>query len=53
MTFTEQLLRDLADAGGRIVKSGGAPDSVNWPSTCGAQVGKDPEGEGAVRGLVP
>lgn len=36
VTFTEQLLRDLADAGGRIVKSGSGPDSVNWPSRIAA-----------------
>ncbi|MFG2744050.1 hypothetical protein ACGFY0_28840 [Streptomyces chartreusis] len=36
MTFTEQLLQELADAGGRIVKRDGGPDSVNWPSRIAA-----------------
>ncbi|MFF9070097.1 hypothetical protein ACF09E_32570 [Streptomyces sp. NPDC014891] len=32
LTFTEQLLQELEDAGGRIVKSDSGPSSVNWPS---------------------
>lgn len=35
-TFTEQLLQELAQAGGRIVKSGSGPGSVNWPSRIAA-----------------
>ncbi|WP_326590913.1 hypothetical protein [Streptomyces brevispora] len=44
MTFTEQLLQELAEAGGRIVKSGG-PGSANWPSRIAAarRSGKIPE----------
>lgn len=53
VTFTEQLLQELAEAGGRIVKSGG-PGSANWPSRIAAarRSGKIPD-EGAVRALVP
>ncbi|WKX14048.1 hypothetical protein [Streptomyces sp. NL15-2K] len=36
MTFTEHLLQELADAGGRIVKPGTGRDSVNWPSRIAA-----------------
>ncbi|GAA3212501.1 hypothetical protein GCM10020256_11960 [Streptomyces thermocoprophilus] len=36
MTFTEQLLQELANAGGRIVKPGTDRDSVNWPSRIAA-----------------
>lgn len=36
MTFTEQLLQELAEAGGRIVKSGSGPDSERWPSRVAA-----------------
>lgn len=35
-TFTEQLLQELADAGGRIVKSGSGPDLEKWPSRVAA-----------------
>lgn len=36
VTFTEQLLQELANAGGRIVKPGTDRDSVNWPSRIAA-----------------
>nr|WSS65146.1 nucleolar 14 family protein [Streptomyces sp. NBC_01177] len=36
MTFTEQLLQELADAGGRIVKTTTGRDSMNWPSRIAA-----------------
>ncbi|WP_329539361.1 hypothetical protein [Streptomyces sp. NBC_01358] len=36
VTFTEQLLQELADAGGRIVKTATGRDSVNWPSRIAA-----------------
>lgn len=32
VTLTEQLLQELAEAGGRIVKSGRGPDLEKWPS---------------------
>ncbi len=45
VTFTEQLLQELAEAGGRIVKNGSGPDSVNWPSRIAAarRSGRIPE----------
>lgn len=45
VTFTEQLLQELAEAGGRIVKSGSGPDSANWPSRIAAarRSGRIPE----------
>lgn len=45
MTFTEQLLQELADAGGRIVKSGSGPDLEKWPSRVAAarRSGRVPE----------
>ncbi|MFE1687438.1 MULTISPECIES: hypothetical protein [Streptomyces] len=32
MTFTEQLLQELAEAGGRLIKSGSGPELEKWPS---------------------
>ncbi|MGW3151996.1 hypothetical protein ACWDG1_46940 [Streptomyces sp. NPDC001177] len=45
MTFTEQLLQELAEASGRIVKNGSGPDSANWPSRIAAarRSGRIPE----------
>ncbi|NUV82740.1 hypothetical protein [Streptomyces sp. CAI-155] len=45
MRFTEELLQELAEAGGRIVKSGGGPDLEKWPSRLAAarRSGKVPE----------
>ncbi|MFJ4703737.1 hypothetical protein ACIP6I_02585 [Streptomyces anulatus] len=45
MTFTEQLLQELTEAGGRIVKSGSGPDLEKWPSRIAAarRSGKVPE----------
>ncbi|MFF7753116.1 hypothetical protein ACFZCP_28575 [Streptomyces sp. NPDC007971] len=45
MTFTEQLLQELADADGRIVKSGSGPDMEKWPSRVAAarRSGRVPE----------
>ncbi|WP_282697216.1 hypothetical protein [Streptomyces sp. CC208A] len=45
MTFTEQLLQELAQAGGRIVKSGSGPDLEKWPSRVAAarRSGRIPE----------
>ncbi|GAA3177904.1 hypothetical protein GCM10017688_32920 [Streptomyces ramulosus] len=45
VTFTEQLLQELTEAGGRVVKSGGGPGSANWPSRIAAarRSGKIPE----------
>ncbi|WP_327268076.1 hypothetical protein OG233_06990 [Streptomyces sp. NBC_01218] len=36
MTFSEQLLQELAEAGGRIVKSGSGPELEKWPSRVAA-----------------
>lgn len=45
VTFTEQLLQELAEAGGQIVKPGSGPDSEKWPSRIAAarRSGKIPE----------
>ncbi|MGX4693700.1 hypothetical protein [Streptomyces sp. JNUCC 63] len=45
MTFTEQLLQELSEAGGRIVKSGSGPDLEKWPSRVAAarRSGRVPE----------
>ncbi|MFJ8697678.1 hypothetical protein [Streptomyces ardesiacus] len=45
MTLTEQLLQELAKAGGRIVKSGSGPDFEKWPSRVAAarRSGRIPE----------
>ncbi|MFF8292848.1 hypothetical protein ACF068_27000 [Streptomyces sp. NPDC016309] len=45
MTFTEQLLQELAEAGSRIVKSGSGPDLEKWPSRVAAarRSGRVPE----------
>ncbi|MFB7209936.1 hypothetical protein [Streptomyces sp. NPDC056255] len=45
MTFTEQLLQVLAEAGGRIVKSGSGPELEKWPSRVAAarRSGRIPE----------
>ncbi|WP_244375531.1 hypothetical protein [Streptomyces ficellus] len=45
MTFAEQLLQELAEAGGRIVKSGSGPDLEKWPSRVAAarRSGRVPE----------
>ncbi|MFF9494392.1 hypothetical protein [Streptomyces flaveolus] len=45
MTLTEQLLQELAEAGGRIVKSGSGPDLEKWPSRVAAarRSGRIPE----------
>ncbi|MEU3656581.1 hypothetical protein AB0E67_27975 [Streptomyces sp. NPDC032161] len=45
MTFTEQLLQELAEAGCRIVKSGSGPDLEKWPSRVAAarRSGRVPE----------
>ncbi|MER6461717.1 hypothetical protein ABT278_14735 [Streptomyces sp. NPDC001228] len=44
-TFTEQLLQELAEAGGQIVKPGSGPDSEKWPSRIAAarRSGRIPE----------
>ncbi|MFD8575583.1 hypothetical protein ACR3S4_02780 [Streptomyces sp. CH8.1] len=36
MTFSEQLLQELAEAGGRIVKNGSGPELEKWPSRVAA-----------------
>ncbi|MFD4501544.1 hypothetical protein [Streptomyces sp. NPDC058457] len=45
MTFTEQLLQELAEAGGQIVKPGSGPDLEKWPSRIAAarRSGRIPE----------
>ncbi|MFJ1648336.1 hypothetical protein [Streptomyces sp. NPDC088258] len=45
MTFTEQLLQELAEAGGRIVKSGSGPGLEKWPPRVAAarRSGRVPE----------
>ncbi|MEW2154917.1 hypothetical protein AB0950_06405 [Streptomyces sp. NPDC007189] len=45
MTLTEQLLQELAEAGGRIVKSGSGPGLEKWPSRVAAarRSGRVPE----------
>lgn len=45
VTFTEQLLQELAETGGRIVKSGSSPDLEKWPSRVAAarRSGRIPE----------
>ncbi|WP_242434170.1 hypothetical protein [Streptomyces sp. CB01580] len=45
VTFTERLLQELAEAGGRIVKSGSGPDLEKWPSRVAAarRSGRVPE----------
>ncbi|MFI1999605.1 hypothetical protein [Streptomyces sp. NPDC020330] len=45
VTFTVQLLQELAEAGGRIVKSGSGPDLEKWPSRVAAarRSGRVPE----------
>lgn len=45
VTFTEQLLQELAEAGGQIVKPGSGPDSEKWPSRIAAarRSGRIPE----------
>ncbi|WP_306324426.1 hypothetical protein [Streptomyces venezuelae] len=45
MTFSEQLLQELADAGGRIVKSGSGLELEKWPSLVAAarRSGRVPE----------
>lgn len=45
VTFTEQLLQELAEAGGRIVKSGSGPELEKWPSRVAAarRSGRIPE----------
>lgn len=45
VTFTEQLLQELAEAGGRLVKSGSGPDLEKWPSRVAAarRSGRIPE----------
>ncbi|MFH9727074.1 hypothetical protein ACH4M4_29530 [Streptomyces sp. NPDC017254] len=45
MTFTEQLLQELAEARGRIIKSGSGPDLEKWPSCVAAarRSGRIPE----------
>ncbi|MCQ4200836.1 hypothetical protein M4J06_004799 [Streptomyces coelicoflavus] len=45
VTFTEQLLQELAEAGGQIVKPGSGPDLEKWPSRVAAarRSGKIPE----------
>ncbi len=44
-TFTEQLLQELAEAGGRIVKTGSGPELEKWPSRVAAarRSGRIPE----------
>ncbi|WP_229860815.1 hypothetical protein [Streptomyces litmocidini] len=45
MTFTEELLQELAEADGIVVKSGSGPDLEKWPSRVAAarRSGKVPE----------
>ncbi|MFD0076501.1 hypothetical protein ACFVIY_29120 [Streptomyces sp. NPDC127166] len=45
MTFAEQLLQELAEAGGRLVKSGIGPELEKWPSRVAAthRSGRIPE----------
>ncbi|SED95274.1 hypothetical protein SAMN05216533_1012 [Streptomyces sp. Ag109_O5-10] len=45
VTLTEQLLQELAEAGGKIVKSGSGPDLEKWPSRVAAarRSGRIPE----------
>lgn len=45
MTFTEQLLQELAETGGRIVKTGSGPELEKWPSRVAAmrRSGRIPE----------
>jgi hypothetical protein len=45
VTFTEQLLQELAETDGRIVKSGSGPDLEKWPSRVAAarRSGRIPE----------
>ncbi|MFD9611198.1 hypothetical protein ACFWWS_17745 [Streptomyces sp. NPDC059083] len=45
MTLTEQLLQGLAEAGGRIVKTGSGPELEKWPSRVAAarRSGRIPE----------
>lgn len=45
MTFSEQLLQELAEAGGRIVKNGSGPELEKWPSRIAAarRSGRIPE----------
>lgn len=45
VTLTEQLLLELAEAGGKIVKSGSGPDLEKWPSRVAAvrRSGRIPE----------
>ncbi|CAL9413145.1 hypothetical protein SUDANB54_01692 [Streptomyces sp. enrichment culture] len=55
VTFTEQLLQELADAGGRIVKSGNGPELEKWPSRVAAarRSGRVPETKELYGGWCP